>query len=402
MPWNDQNGGGGWQGGGGNRGPWGQGPKGGGGNQPPDLDELIRRGQEKLKQIFPGGSGRGGGSGSGGTGASGGGMRGPLIVLGLVVLVFLGWSSFYRVNTDQQGIVLRFGDYVRKTEPGLHFKLPYPLETVMLPIVTRINRVDIGLRDTGGNTSVSVADESMMLTGDENIVDIGVIVQWRIKDAEKFLFNVQNAADAVKPVAESAMREAVGQSRIEVLQTTGRNAVQDKVRTYTQNALDAYGAGIEITEVKLQKVDPPAQVIDSFRDVQAARADQERMRNEAQAYANTVVPKARGDSARITQSAEAYREQIVAEAQGQAKRFELIYDQYKLAKDVTRRRIYLETMQSVLGDTNKIIMDETGGGGVLPYLPLDALKPNATSNSKSGTSSSSASTSSGTSTSGAR
>jgi membrane protease subunit HflK len=363
MPWSNQNGGGGggWQGGGG-RGPWGQGPSGGG-NQPPDLDELIRRGQEKLRQVL-----------SGGTGGTGG-LRGPVAVLGLAVIVFLAWSSFFRVDTDQQGIVLRFGNFVRSEAPGLHMKLPYPIETVELPTVTRINSFHVGMNEIG----TPVPAESLMLTGDENIADITFTVLWRISDAKAYLFNIQNADGAVKAVAESAMREVVGQSNIDVLQTTGRNDVQKKVRTLMQSALDSYGpnggAGIEVTEVQLKNVDPPAAVIDAFRDVQAARTDQERLQNEATTYANTVVPKARGQASQITQAAEAYREQIVAEAQGETKRFLLIYNEYKKAKDVTRRRMYLETMQEVIGGINKVLVDPSDGGkGVLPYMPLPGLK----------------------------
>jgi membrane protease subunit HflK len=250
------------------------------------------------------------------------------------------------------------------------------------------------MRDTGGGKPIAVPEESLMLTGDENIVDINFSVFWRIKSAENYLFNVERPDLAVKQVAESAMREAVGQSKIEFLQTTGRNDIQKQVRGYMQTALDTYGAGVEITEVKLQKVDPPSQVIDAFRDVQAARADQERLRNEAQSYANTVVPKARGEAAKITQAAEAYREQTVAEAQGEAQRFISIYDQYRNAKEVTRKRMYLETMQDVLGNTNKVVT--TDQSGVLPYLPMDQLKPSAKrpSSSSSNNSSSAGSSSS--------
>ncbi|ABS64067.1 HflK protein [Parvibaculum lavamentivorans DS-1] len=373
MPWSNNNGGGGWQGGGGgnNRGPWGQGPSGGG-NQPPDLDELIRRAQEKIRQIFPGG----GGPGSG-TGVGAGGGKGPYFLIAFIFLGLVAYSSFFRVNTNQEGIVLRFGEHVRTVAPGLHFKFPYPIETVLTPAVTNISSVDIGMRQSGG-TPIAVPEESLMLTGDENIVDISFSVQWRIKPghAADFLFNVENTDLAIKAVAESMMREAVGQSKIEVLQTVGRNEVQNQVREGLQATLDSYGAGIEITEVKLQKVDPPAQVLDAFRDVQAARADQERLRNQAQTYANTVIPRARGDAAQITQSAEAYREQIVAEAEGNAKRFTSIYNEYKKAEAVTRRRIYLETMQDVFGGMNKVLMDQSGAGaGVLPYLPLNELKP---------------------------
>jgi membrane protease subunit HflK len=214
-----------------------------------------------------------------------------------------------------------------------------------------------------------------MLTGDENIADITFTVLWRIRDAKAYLFNVENADLTVKAVAESAMREVVGQSNIDVLQTTGRNDVQKKVRTLMQSALDSYGpdggAGVEVTEVQLKNVDPPAAVIDAFRDVQAARTDQERLQNEATTYANTVVPKARGQAAQITQAAEAYREQVVAQAQGETKRFLLIYNEYKKAKDVTRRRMYYETMEQVLAHTNKTIIEAPG---VMPYLPLPGLK----------------------------
>ncbi|HUD51254.1 FtsH protease activity modulator HflK [Parvibaculum sp.] len=356
MPWSNQNGGGGWQGGGGgNRGPWGQGPSGGG-KQPPDLDELIRRGQDKFREILPGGTG---------------GTRGPILILSLVVLVALVASSVFRVDTDQQGIVLRFGKFVRIEQPGLHFKFPYPIEYVATPTVTRVNRTDIGTAEAGRPST----EEGLMLTGDENIVDISFSVFWRIKDATDYLFKVEEPDRAVKAMAESAMREVVGQSNIQVLLTTGRGEVQAKVRDLMQQALDAYGAGIVITEVKLQKVDPPAAVIDAFRDVQAARADQERLQYEANTYANTVVPKARGAASQITQSADAYRQQIVAEAEGEAKRFLLIYNEYKKAKDVTRRRIYIETMEDVLGGINKVIVDPSRSNGVMPYLPLSGLKP---------------------------
>jgi len=375
MPWSNQNGGGGWQGGGGggnNRGPWGQGPSGGG-NQPPDLDELIRRAQEKFRQMFPGG----GGGGGGGTRVGAGGGAGPFILIGLVILGLIAYSSFFRVNVNEQGIVLRFGKLVRTVEPGLHMKFPFPIETVYTPAVTNITTVDIGIR-VAGSSAIAVPEESLMLTGDENIVDIGFSVQWRINSAHSFLFNVEDPDRAVKAVAESMMREAVGQSQIEVLQTVGRAEVQNQVRAGLQATLDSYGAGIEITEVRLQKVDPPAQVLDAFRDVQAARADQERLRNQAETYANTVIPRARGDAAQITQAAEAYREQIVAEAQGEAGRFVSIYEEYRKATDVTRRRIYLETMQEVLGGMNKVLMDGAQGAqSVLPYLPLNELKPRA-------------------------
>jgi len=367
MPWNNQGGGGGWQNGG-NRGPWGQPPSGGGGGrggqEPPDLEELIRKGQERLRNIFPGGGGRGRG-GSGSDGGQEGGNGGILIVAALVILGLIGWSSVYRVDTDQQGVVLRFGEAVRTTPPGLHLKLPFPIETVYTPTVTKVNRVNVG-----GNS-----DESLMLTGDENIVDIDFVVLWRIADASDYLFNVENPDAAVKAAAESAMREVVGTSAIQVLFTTGRFEVQQSVQALVQAMLDSYGAGIQIVEVQLQPVDPPQPVEDAFRDVQAARADQERLRNEAETYANTVVPQARGEADQILQSAQAYREQTVAEAQGQADRFLAIYNEYKNAEEITRKRIFLETMEDVLGGMNKVVMDSEAGSGVLPYLPLNELKP---------------------------
>lgn len=374
MPWSNQNGGGngGWQGGGG-RGPWGQPPQGGGGGgqQPPDLEDLIRKGQEKLKDFMPGG---------GGAGASGG--AGLWIVIALLVLGFVAYGSVYRVNTNEQGVVMRFGEYVRWTPPGLHFKLPYPIESVLTPEVTNVNQIDIGSRSTGrlgerpGGASLSVPEESLMLTGDENIVDINFTVQWKISEAPDFLFNVEDPERTVKAVAESVMREVVGQSAFQVLQTTGRLQAQLLVQSRMQEILDGYKAGIAITEVKLAKVDPPAQVIEAFRDVQAARADQERFRNQAETYANQKVPEARGQAEKLIQAASAYREQTVAQAQGESQRFLSIYNEYKDAKDVTRERMFLETMERVLGDMNKVLMDQNGSGAV-PYLPLNQLTPNA-------------------------
>lgn len=367
MPWSNNgggNGGGGWQGGGGgNRGPWGRGPQGGGNQQPPDIDELIRKGQEKLKEIIPGGGGAGPGT--------------FMLIFGALLLVFLASSSIYRVDVDQQGVVLRFGKLARTEPPGLHVKLPYPIETVYLPNVTRINRIDIGMRDSGGSSS-SYTDESLMLTGDENIVDISFTVRWQVKPngAANYLFNVEDPENTVKAIAESAMREVVGESNIQSLLTTGRGDVQTRVKSLMQTALDEYKAGINVTEVQLQNSNPPSAVIDAFRDVQAAQADQERMQFEANAYANKVVPQARGQASQITQAAEAYREQTVAAAQGETKRFLSIYAEYKKAEDVTRRRMYLETMQDVYSHINKVLIEGKDGKSVLPYLPLSGLKPN--------------------------
>jgi membrane protease subunit HflK len=272
-----------------------------------------------------------------------------------------------------------FGKPVRSEPPGLHFRLPYPIEEVRLPKVTRQNIIEVGMRSgvTSRGMSGSIRDvpeESLMLTGDENIVDVDFVVYWRIKDAQHYLFNIQNPEITVKEVAESAMREIVGQSNIQPILTEARQKTEQAVQKLMQDTLDYYKAGIRIDQIQLQKVDPPTQVIDAFRDVQAARADQERLHNEAFAYANRVVPEARGEAERILQGARAYKEQTVAEATGQTARFLKVYEEYKKAPEVTRRRMYLETMERVLGGTDKIILDRKSGQGVVPFLSLDALQ----------------------------
>lgn len=374
MPWSNQSGGGGWKGGSGGggggggpwgQGPWGQGPSGGGGGQQPDLEELLKRSQDRLKQVMPGS-----------------GLPGPLMLLiAAPIVALLGFYLFtFRVNPDELGVVLRFGEFVRQEPPGLHFRLPPPIEEVRLPKVTRQNIIEIGMRSgvTTRNYQTTVRDvpeESLMLTGDENIVDVDFVVYWRIKDAAAYLFNIQQPEQTVKEVSESAMREIVGKSNIAPLLTEARQQAETDAQRLIQLTLDSYRAGIQIDQVQLQKVDPPAQVIDAFRDVQAARADQERLQNEAFAYANRIVPEARGEAERILQAAEGYKQQTVAEAQGQAARFIKIYDEYQKAPEVTRKRMFLETMERVLSGTDKIILDQKGGGqGVVPYLPLDQLQ----------------------------
>lgn len=361
MPWSNQSGGGGWQGGGGggNRGPWGQRGQGGG-PTPPDLEEILRQGQDRLRRILPGGS-------VGGTGLA-------LVLLAIVGLWLV--SGFYRVLPDEQGVVLRFGKFDATTQPGLNYHWPYPIESALTPKVTRVNRIDVGMRTSGEDPDVrrsgaarDVPEESLILTGDENIVDVDFSVFWVIKDAGEYLFNIQNPAGTVKAVAESAMREIIGTSDIQPILTQARQKTETAVQELMQATLDGYKSGIQITQVQLQKVDPPAQVIDSFRDVQAAKADQERLRNEAEAYANKVIPEARGDAARILQAAEAYKQQTIAEAQGQAARFTSVLDEYKNAPDVTRERIFLETMEKVFVGKNKIIIDK-GAGGTQGSFPI--------------------------------
>jgi len=373
MPWQNQSGGGG-------GGPWGRGPRGGGGNQPPNLEELLRRGQDQFRGIMPKGFNR---------------PRWFLLAI-LVVLAIWGFSGFYRVQPDEQGVVLRFGKWVQTTQPGLNYHLPYPVESVFTPKVTRENNIDIGFTQTGGGQR-DVPAESLMLTGDENIVDIDFSVVWVIKDAGKYLFNIRDPELTVRAVAESAMREVIGKTPIQSALTEGRQDIEIQTKDLVQAALDEYEAGIEIRRLKLQKVDPPQEVIEAFRDVQAARADQERLRNEAEAYENDILPRARGQAEKIIQDAEAYKEQIVAEAEGEAARFTSVYAQYSKAKDVTRKRMYLDTMGQIFAGMNKIIIDKSASGaGVLPYLPLPELKrsqsrPPASSSSSSGSSSSSSS-----------
>ena len=310
-----------------------------------------------------------------------------LIVLAAIAI--WGFSGFFRVDPDELGVVLRFGKYVRDVKPGLNYHLPYPIESVLTPKVTRVNRIDIGMRLVEdlrrGTTIRDVPEESLMLTGDENIVDVDFSVFWVVKTggAGDYLFNIQQPEGTVKAVAESAMREIVGRSNIQPILTGARQNIETAVHDLMQQTLDKYGSGITITQVQLQKVDPPSQVINSFRDVQAARADLERAQNEAQTYANKVVPEARGRGAKITQDAEAYREQTVAEAKGSASRFLKVYDEYKKAPEVTRQRMYLETMERLFGGTDKIILD-AGPGGVVPYLPLDQLGRRAPSAPQSG------------------
>jgi membrane protease subunit HflK len=367
MPWNNQSGGGGWKSGGGGGGPWGQGPwgQGPGGGQPPDLEEILKRGQDRMKQVM-----------------GGSGLPGPLLFLAAIVaFAVLAWYAFFfRVNPDELGVVMRFGQFVRQEPPGLHFRLPYPIEEVHLPKVTRQNIIEIGMRSGTAGRPVGgalrdVREESLMLTGDENIVDIDFVVFWRIKDAAQYLFNIQNPETTVKEVAESAMREVVGQSNIAPLLTEARQKTEAGVQQLMQQTLDSYNSGIRIDQVQLQKVDPPAEVIDAFRDVQAARADKERLQNEAYAYANRIVPEARGEAERILQGAEGYKQQAVAEANGQTSRFLQVFEEYRKAPEVTRRRIFLETMERVFGGTDKIIMDTSKGAqGVVPYLPLNELQ----------------------------
>jgi modulator of FtsH protease HflK len=363
MPWSNQ-GGGPWGSGGGGKGPWGSGPQpSGGGSTPPDLEELLRRSQDKLRTVLPGGN-------LGGKGVM------LLILAGLLVW---GLSGFYRVDTNEYGVVLRFGAFNRTADPGLNYHLPYPIETALTPQVTVVRQIHIGMRQVDdlrrGTTVRDVPEESLMLTGDENIVDVDFTVFWQVKKDKvgDFLFNIQQVENSVKAVAESAMREVVGRTSIQPILTGARAGIELEVQELTQKILDFYGAGVVVTQVQMAKVDPPQSVIDSQRDVQVARADAEKAQNEAQRYANSIVPEARGKAAKIQQDSEAYREQTVAEAKGQAARFSKVYEEYKKAPEVTRQRIYYETMEKLFSGTEKIIIDSGASTGAVPYLPLPEL-----------------------------
>ena len=354
MPWNENNGGN-------SGGPWGSPPPGGGGRgggpQPPDLEDLLRKGQDRFKNALPGG-----------------GLGGSTISLGLLIVLLL-WAAtgIYTVQTGELGVVRTFGEYSRITQPGLNYHFPYPIEQVDVRKVEAINTTQIG--SLGGTRDIP--QESLMLTSDENIVNINFTVFWRIKpDADgpaNFLYNVQDPETTVKAVAESAMREVVGNNQLQPIITRGRQLVEQETKEVIQTTLDSYKAGITITNVQLLKADPPDQVIESFRDVDAARQDQDRVVNEANAYANKIVPEARGEAERIVQQAQAYQAQTVVEANGEAVRFNSILSEYKDAPDVTRERMFLETMERVLGTKNKVIIDNSSGSGVLPYLPLPEL-----------------------------
>ncbi len=351
--------------------PWGSSQGGGNGSgrgpAPPNIEEIIRNIQKTIKRFIPGNGAKGG----------------KPIILGLVILAII-WaaSGLYRVSPDEQGVVLRFGKFTSTTQPGLNYHIPYPIETVFTPKVTKVNRIDIGFRsgaDTGFTTGGGVADvpeESLMLTGDENIVNIDFSIFWVIKDAGKFLFKIQDPQGTVKAAAET-MREVVAKSKLQSILTEGRSKIEIETQEIAQGLLDEYESGIQITQVQTQKADPPDQVIDAFRDVQAARADMERSKNEAEAYQNDVIPRARGEAAKILQEAEGYKKQVVAKAEGEASRFLSIYNEYVQAKQVTQERMYLETMEKVLADIDKVIIDKNASAGVVPYLPLPELKKKA-------------------------
>ncbi|HUR43356.1 MAG TPA: FtsH protease activity modulator HflK [Aestuariivirga sp.] len=350
MPWNKE-------GGGGNQGPWGQGPWGpgprkpqGGGprgpNLPPDLDELLRRGQDRFRNIWPAGG------------------RATWLLPLVLLLLFVLFNSIYQVQPDERGMVLRLGAYTRTAMPGLHFAL-WPIEKMELLPVAAEKQTSIG--DTG--------DEGLMLTGDENMVDIKFKVLWKISDPQLYLFNISDQERLVRAVAESAMREIVGRTPADEALTTGRLAIQDQVTEIVQRTLDTYKAGIKITGLALENVDPPSQVLDAFEEVQRAKQNQVNLINEAEQYSNQTLRRVEGQAAKIIEDSKGYKARVIAESQGEAQRFNKVYAEYSKAKEVTRERLFLETMEQVISNSNRVLIDPgKTGQGVIPYLPLPAIE----------------------------
>lgn len=309
-------------------------------------------------------------------------------IIAAVALLWLA-TGFYQVQPNEQGVVLRFGKYADTTDAGLHYHLPYPVEEVVKVNITQERSINLGVAEayttanrvairngqTGNADPLKSFTESHMLTGDENIVDVNLTVVWRIKNAKDYLFSMQDPDNTVRVAAQSVLREIVGQSEMQAIITGDRGKVEDETKAELQKVMDEFGSGIEIVRVKLQKADPPKQVVDAFNEVQRAKADMERFKNEAEAYRNEILPKARGEASQLLQNAQAYKEAVVNKAQGEADRFNSVYNAYKEGKNVTARRMYLETMEDVLEKSQKIILDQgKAGNGVVPYLPLDKLK----------------------------
>lgn len=363
MPWSNQSGGG-WKGGG--NGPWGQPPRGpqggGGGNEPPDLEELLRRGQDKIRRLLPGGGRPGGPSDTTG-------LFTALPLIAVAAVGFWLYQSIYVVQPDQVGVELLFGKVKPElNEPGIHFAF-WPFEQVETPALLKENQEVLG----GGPAS---GTDSIMLSGDQNLVSVEFSVLWRIADPVKYLFRVADQPDLVRKVSESVMREVVGRTRADEFRTTGREAAQTAVRELVQQTLDAYDAGVSITAVNVTRADPPLEVQDAFGEVQRAQQDQDKFKQDAQAYANKRLGEARGEASQIREAALGYRDQVIAEATGGAQRFSAVREQYETSPDITRERIYLETMEGVFAKTGKVILDSDATQGVLPYLPLpEVVRP---------------------------
>ncbi len=368
MPWSNQNGNGsnGKGSNGDNQNPWGK--QGGGGNNqtPPDLDEVIRRLQERFGGFF-------GGGGSNGSNSGGEFNINKNMITVLLAGLFVVWaaSGFYMVAADEEAVVLRFGKHTSTQGPGLNWAIPYPVDKVEKLPVTSVQRLELGFRQFGDGTIRKRTNESLMLTKDENIVDISFIVQYKIKSAEDFLFNIDHGTKTVRDAAEAAIREIIGRTLIDDVLTTKKAEVEVETQDLIQDILDTYQAGISISTVKLQDVQPPERVIREFKDVASAREDKERAKNEAQAYANDIIPKSRGEAKKMVLDAEAYAKQVVSRAEGEADRFDSLLAAYKMAPEVTRKRLYMSTMEEVMSKADKIIVDGAVADKVLPYLPLN-------------------------------
>lgn len=368
MAWNEPGGGGN-----GGKDPWG----GGGNQRPPDLEELVRNLKNKLGSILGGGrGGSGGGSGSGSGSGSGPGRAGSIglgLIISVIAVVWL-LSGIYIVNEGTRGVVLRFGQYVDTTMPGPHWRIPYPIEQVEIVDVEQRRFVEIGYRSSGGrnNSPVVVPRESLMLTKDENIVNVQLAVQYQVKDARQYLFNVREPNLTLKQVAESALRDVVGKRSMDFVLTEGRGEVVVATKELMQTILDQYDTGLIVSDVNLQDAQPPEEVQGAFADAIKAREDEVRQKNEAEAYANDILPKARGAAARQFEEASAYKESIIAQAEGESHRFLQLLAEYEKAPKVTRKRLYLETMESVFSRTSKVTVDISNGNSLM-YLPLDKI-----------------------------
>jgi membrane protease subunit HflK len=366
-----------------NGGPWGGGGRGGGddddngdkrpGRRPgesqlPEIDQIVKKGQEQLRVLM---GGRGGGGRSGGPGAGGEGPKLTRGTVGLGVLALAGlwaFASFYTVKPEEQSVELFLGKYSATGSPGLNFA-PWPFVTAEVIPVTREQTEDIGVaQGTRG-------ESGLMLTTDENIIDIDFQVVWNINDPAKYLFNLRDPQQTIRAVSESAMREIIAASQLAPILNRDRGIIADRAKELIQSTLDSYDSGMNVVRLNLDKADPPREVIDAFRDVQAAEQERDRLEREADAYSNRVLAGARGESAQVLEKAEGYRAQVVNEAEGEASRFLAVLEEYRLAPEVTRKRLYLETMEQVLGRVDKVIIDDQGGGqGVVPYLPLNELR----------------------------
>lgn len=357
MAWNEP-------GGGNNKDPWGnRGDEG-----PPDLDEVVKKMQDKLGGLF-GGRRRGGASGGRGGGP---GFAGVGLVIAIVAVVWL-FSGIYIVEEGKQGVVLRFGKFSTITSPGPHWRVPYPVDEVRIVDVEQRRFAEIGYRSgAAGQSVVAVPREALMLTEDENIVNIQLAVQYQVSDPRKYLFDVRDPNAVLKQVAESAIREVIGKSEMDFVLKEGRAEVVAKIKELMQTTLEDYAAGLRISDVNLQDAQPPEEVQAAFSDAIKAREDKERLKNEAEAYANEVIPKARGTAARQIEEANGYQEALIAKANGEASRFTQLYAEYKQAPEVTRKRLYLETMESVLGNTSKVMVDSKSSNNLM-YLPVDQL-----------------------------